>query len=210
VSYGELKRLSWEDRETVNCVSWGAAEHGGQIAVDVLGDGEVCEMRERRIEFEPLCIPWMHVRCVEIEELICFVKRLHLHDRTVYHLGRRQLPCSDIQQVATQCAAVDAVARPHRCGGIVAKIRHALGERLEIKRDLVAITLVKHLCMMGIAPGLDHRQSRIGALGRGEMLIEDRALREKTRNMRHILRKARAVGGVRGEGQMLPDKGVED
>ena len=65
----------------------------------------------RRVKFEPLGIPRMHVRDVQMEELIRLIERLELHDGAVNCLSREELPPGGIQLiVAAQCAAVDGAA----------------------------------------------------------------------------------------------------
>ena len=147
----------------------------------------------RRVKFEALCVPRVNIRRMQVEELIRFVKRLDLHDGAVCHLCGRQFPRAHIQEIVpAQRPAADTVACPHRRGGIVAEIRHALGKRFEIERDLVAVAFVEDLRMLRIAPRLDDGERRIGAFGRGEVLVEDHAARKEARDVRHTVGEPRA------------------
>ena len=102
--------------------------HAGDMLIEFKEALRERQMRfYRRVKFEPLGIPWMHVRDVQIEELIRLIECLELHDGVVSCLGGGELPRSGIQLiVAAQCAAGKAVACPCRSGGIVAEVCHAL------------------------------------------------------------------------------------
>ena len=144
------------------------------------------------MEFESFRIPWVHIGEVQIEKLIRLAEGLKLHDGAVDTCGGGLFPCGYVQHiVAAQCAAVDTVAYAPRRSTVVAEIRHALRERLKIKRNLMAVALVEHLRMMRPASRLDHGQRGIGALGRGEVLIENCTARKEARDVRHVVRKAR-------------------
>ena len=41
----------------------------------------------RWIELEPLGVPWVDICCVQVEELICLIKCLHLADGAFHHIG---------------------------------------------------------------------------------------------------------------------------
>ena len=119
----------------------------------------------RRVKFEPLGIPRMYVRNVQVEELIRLIECLELHDGAVSRLSGGELPRGGIQLiVAAQCAAGETVTCPHRSGGIVAEVCHALRDGLDIEWNLVAVSLVEHLRMDWIASRLNHGEGRIGAL----------------------------------------------
>ena len=131
-------------------------------------------------------IPRMHVGEVEEREEIGLSECLDMADHAVGADQRGELPrCGDEPVIAAHDAVVYAVRGGHGRRRIVAEVLHALRERQDLGRELMACLRIEELRVMGVPSRLDRGQRRVRVLRCGEMLVEDRAARKEACDARH-------------------------
>ena len=128
----------------------------------------------------------MRIQCVQIDEMIGVAQPLQITDGSFRSLVGEQVIGSDHKPVkATRCPIIDPAALPHEIRRGISACTHALGERDICGVEEDGKRIVEDLIVVRIHPRFNGRERRIGILRCGEVLIEDRSLREEAGRIRH-------------------------